>query len=341
MNTTVRFLLTAIALLSMVNHASADSAREDVETIRAEVVLEAGEIDSSTVEVGAFAVVVYGQGERQPTSGEWAKLDTVRGYIKAVDRRRLIVGLEPDGWSKWIALERIQTLILVGSPPWRAVDGVSTQADEGIETAADRTDNIGQLDSSRKEHIQTQADSVYASGGFQATPDTIFVKTDDRGGTAGRVVRKLIWGVVGGNVVVLPGALIGAFIDDGCDNSSSYEGGDGGCIELGLFIGMGTGWILGVPIGVNMEEPNDRFIHTLGGSLGGLVTGVLLTIVDGTLSPSMIVAPIVGATLASEWSRNAELSRNPLEARGKGHRFSIGLVPDPRGNLAAVVTLRF
>ena len=61
MNTTVRFLLTAIALLSMVNHASADSGREDVE-----VVLEAGEIDSSTVEVGAFAVVVYGQGKPHP-----------------------------------------------------------------------------------------------------------------------------------------------------------------------------------------------------------------------------------------------------------------------------------
>ena len=295
-------------------------------------------------------MVVYEQRERHPTSGESAKLDTARGYIKAVNQRRLIVGLKPDGWSKWIALERIQALILVGSPPWGAVDGVSTQADEGIETAADRTDNIGQLDSSRKEHIQTQADSVQASGGFQATPDTIFVKTtpdtifvktDDRGGTAGRVVRKLLWGVVGGNVGVLPGALIGAFIDDGCDNSSSYEGGDGVCIELGLLIGMGTGWILGIPIGVNMEEPNDRFIHTLGGSLGGLVTGVLLTIVDGTLSPSMIVAPIVGATLASEWSRNAELSRNPLESRGKGHRFSIGLVPDPRGNLAAVATLRF
>ena len=59
MNTTVRFFLTAIAFLSMVNHASADSAREDVETIRAEIVLEASEINSSTVEVGAFAVVVW------------------------------------------------------------------------------------------------------------------------------------------------------------------------------------------------------------------------------------------------------------------------------------------
>ena len=331
------FLGMVILLIGMINHAHANTGREDAEGLRAGVVLEVGEIDSSTVEVGALVMVVYGQGERYPTSEAWSKLDTAKGYIKAVDRRRLIVGLEPDGWSKWITLERIQKLILVGSPSWRrAADRASTQGDEGIEIAADRTDNIGELESSGKEHIQAQADSVHAAGGFQATPDTISVKKDDRGGTTRRIKNKLLWGVVGGNVGVLPGGLIGAFIDDGCDNFSSYV-----CIELGPLIGMGIGWVLGVPIGVNVEEPNDHFIHTLGGSIGGLVTGALLTMVDGTLAPSMIVAPIIGATLASEWSRNAELSRNPLEARGEGYRFSIGLVPDSRWSLAAVVTLRF
>ena len=330
MHSFLGFLDTVTLLLGMVNHVHANTGREDAEGLQARVVLEMGEIDSSTVEVGALAMVVYGRGERHPTSEAWAKLDTAKGYIKAVDQRRLIVGLEPDGWSKWIALERIQTLILVGSPSWRrAADRVSTQGDEGIEIAADRTANIGELESSGKELIQAQADSVHAAGGFQATPDTISVKKDDRGGTTRRIKNKLLWGVVGGNVGVLPGGLIGAFIDDGC------------CIELGPLIGMGIGWVLGVPIGVNVEEPNDRFIHTLGGSIGGLVTGVLLTMVDGTLAPSMIVAPIIGATLASEWSRNAELSRNPLEARGEGYRFSIGLVPDSRWSLAAVVTLRF
>ena len=82
MNTTVRFFLAAIVLLAMVNYAYADSANAQAEASRDEVVLEADEIDSSTVEIGALAVVVYGQEERQPTSGEWAKLDTVRGYIK-------------------------------------------------------------------------------------------------------------------------------------------------------------------------------------------------------------------------------------------------------------------
>ena len=108
------FLSTMILLLAMVNYAHADTGREDAEGLRSRMILEADEIDNSTVEVGAL-VVVYGMGERHPVSGEWAKLDTVKGYTKAVDKRRLIVGLEPDGWSKRIALERIQTLALIGS----------------------------------------------------------------------------------------------------------------------------------------------------------------------------------------------------------------------------------
>ena len=113
--------IAALLAVLLLGNGAAAGASNDSGGVRVERVLAAGQIDSSTVDVGTFAVVIYGQGERQPVSGAWTKLDTVRGYIKAVDRRRLIVGLEPDGWSKWIALERIQTLILVGSPPWRAV----------------------------------------------------------------------------------------------------------------------------------------------------------------------------------------------------------------------------
>ncbi|MCY4605015.1 MAG: hypothetical protein OXE49_12355 [Gemmatimonadetes bacterium] len=111
MNTAVRLFLTAIALLAMVNHAPADTDRDD-----AEVVLEADEINSSTVEVDDFVVVVYGKGERQPTSEKWAKLDTITGYVKAVKRRALILSLERYGWPESIALERIQTLTLIASP---------------------------------------------------------------------------------------------------------------------------------------------------------------------------------------------------------------------------------
>ncbi len=325
------FLSTMILLLAMVNHAHADTGREDAERLRARVVLEADEIDSRTVEVGTLVMVVYGQGKRQPVSGEWAKLDTVKGYIKAVDQRRLIVGLEPDGWSKWIALEHIQTMILVG------------------EMATGRTDNGGVIGNSQKEHIQPQDNSGYIDGGFQAALDTISVKKDNRGGTTRRVSGKLLRGVVGGYTFLWVGTLIGAGIDGydgkcsgGFPTNGQHDSGDGKlCIGVGAFIGASTGWVLGTPIGVSMLEPNDRFIHTLGGSLGGLVTSGLLTIMSaGTLWPSMVVAPVIFSTLASEWSRHAELSRNPLEA-SEGRRFFIGLVPDPRGNLTTVVTLWF
>ena len=321
------FLGTMILLLTMVSHAHADTGREDAEGLRARVVLEAGEINGRTVEVGALVVVIYGTGERHSVSGEWAKLDTVKGYIKAVNQRRLIVGLEPDGWSKWISLERIQTLILVG------------------EIATGRTDNGRVIDNSRKEHIQAQDDSSHIAGGFQVALDT----KDNKGGATRRVSGKLLRGVVGGYTFLLMGTLIGSGIDGyygtcrGLFPTNEQHVSEDGklCIDVGALIGASTGWVLGTPIGVSMLEPNDRFIHTLGGSLGGLVTSGLLTIMSaGTLWSSMVVAPVIFSTLASEWSRHAELSRNPLEA-SEGSRFFMGLVPDHRGNLTTVVTLWF
>ena len=55
-------------------------------------VLQAGEIDSSKVKLGAYAEVIYGTGERDQVSGKWEKLDTVQGYIKAVDAESLTIG---------------------------------------------------------------------------------------------------------------------------------------------------------------------------------------------------------------------------------------------------------
>ena len=50
------FLGTVILFSEMVNYAHADTGREDAERLRAGVVLEADEIDSSTVEVGTLAI---------------------------------------------------------------------------------------------------------------------------------------------------------------------------------------------------------------------------------------------------------------------------------------------
>ena len=293
MNTTVRFLLVPIALLAMVNHASADSAREDVEALRAEVVLEASEIDSSTVEVGALVVVVYEREEQNPLPGARARLDTARGYIKAVDQRRLIVGLEPDGWSKWIALERIQVLVLVGSPSPDTMVRDSTQADSGR-----------------------------AEGQFQAMPDRISVRTHDVG-IGKRLAVKWGTGTLGGILFAGVGFLIG-LDSDSCDDD--FEAGTPFCIPDDATRGMLIGYGAGTAVGVSMWDPHDRFIYSLAGSLLGTSVGLALK------SPELMFASSLPmAILASE------LSRSPPEAR----RFSVGLVPSPKGHLSAVATLRF
>ena len=83
------------------------------QTLQTEIVLEADEIDSSTVEVGDFVEVVYGKGERDSVSGTWEGLDTIKGYVKAIDAEHLIVG--ERFLEEQIALDRIQKLIISGS----------------------------------------------------------------------------------------------------------------------------------------------------------------------------------------------------------------------------------
>ena len=83
------------------------------EALQAGVVLEAGEIDSGKVRVGAFAEVVYGKGEQDPFSGQWEKLYTASGYIKAVDAEGLTLGR--GLWKERITFARIQKLLLAAS----------------------------------------------------------------------------------------------------------------------------------------------------------------------------------------------------------------------------------
>ena len=95
------------------------------ETLLAGVVLKAGEIDSNNVEVGAYAEVIYGTGERDQVSGKWEKLDTVEGYIKAVDAESLTIGR--GFWKEQITFERIQKLILAES--YREIDRLKEMTD--------------------------------------------------------------------------------------------------------------------------------------------------------------------------------------------------------------------
>ena len=309
MNTTVRFLLTAIALLSMVNHASADSAREDVETLRAKVVLEASEIDSSTVEVGAFAVVVYGQGERYPVSGTWAKLDTARGYVKAIDRQQLILALKPDGWPNWtqrIALERIQTLILAESPSPSSVNRDSTQ-----------------VTSSR------------AEGGLTEPSDRLSVRTArvDDNKTSERIAKKLGAGVLMGSLSgFVSGPMAVGIIGGGPEGLS----GPAVLYSFGLL-----GYMVGTAVGVSRVDPHDLFAASLMGSLLGSLSGIGLAAITKNSNVLLVcpIASVASAVWMSEDSRNrlAERASTFPETR----HFSVGLIPAPKRGLSAIATLRF
>ena len=101
------------------------------ENVLAREVLGAGEIDSSTVEIGAYVVVIYGQGERDPASGRWERMATAKGYVKTVDSDRLIIG---DGsWKTEIARGRILKLISGMSTREMTSDTLSLRARYGPE----------------------------------------------------------------------------------------------------------------------------------------------------------------------------------------------------------------
>ena len=91
------FLAIAVSVTLISGPASAQSSPQAV--IAGEV-LQASEIDSSKVEVGAYVEVIYYKGE---------KLSTASGYIKAIESKTLTIGR--GLWKEQIVFERIQKLI--------------------------------------------------------------------------------------------------------------------------------------------------------------------------------------------------------------------------------------
>ena len=97
---------------------------------------------------------------------------------------------------------------------------------------------------------------------------------------------------------------------------------------LGVLIGGG----IGIGIGALMQKTPGQFGVGQKGNLMGLSAGtVMMTTINRKLWPSLLIGPIVGATMLSKRSHSA------LESR----RLSIGLAPDRSGNLSAIATLRF
>lgn len=293
---TVIVALTLFASLLAADAQVGAAASDTTESVRVERVLTGGQIDSSTVDVGAFVVVIYGQGERQPGSGVWTQLDTARGYLKAIDPRRLTVGLEPDGWSKWIALGRVQTLSFISAP-------LSAAVGDGAEHM-------------RRFPVQTGRED-------EMDPDK-------------RVALKLSYGalggVSGGALGAVVGFALGSYGDKNCGGNDDPFCGAGGV--FGSVIVGSIGYSIGTAVGVSRVDSHDLFGAALIGSVVGLAGGIGLVSASELLLPSLFIGPVVGATLASEWSRS-------LNPSGKKLPFFMNLVPDSRGRLAAIATLRF
>ena len=211
--------------------------------LRAGVVLEAGAIDSSSVAVGAFVVVIYGQGEQHPVSGEWESLTTARGYIRAVDWERrqmtLALGRDRDRWPQPIALHRIQTLVLVSSP--------SPGSGIGDRSAADKV----------------ETGPVVASTGDSTERVERGVKNER---TGIRIIKKVVAGTL--SSIVLSAIIAERLFT--LDPEPELESGPFG---RGLAVAVNLVYtnMIGFPIGVSSVDPHDSFYKTLlGGILGGL-----------------------------------------------------------------------
>ena len=137
------------------------------------VLLKAGEIDSGKVRVGVFAEVVYGKGARDPVSGEWEKLGTARGYIKAVDAEHLTIALRQGLGKKRIAFARIQKLLLAKS----SRDMARLRKTTDMELPFARTDARGWRSEGRRIRIHTRGMEEGIVARFhRVTRDTLFFK---------------------------------------------------------------------------------------------------------------------------------------------------------------------
>lgn len=183
-------------------------------------------------------------------------------------------------------------------------------------------------------------------------------RSQDDVGTGKRIANKLIAGTFVSGVGALAGGVIGiGLVGLGLsveDCSACHDEGPGACDFCGAFdfmAGVWGGYIAGATVGVSAVDPQDDFRITLAGStlLGAGVpiaiafinvnnenTSEALKIISGL---SVLFGPVVGATIASERWRKPLSAKRHLKPEAR--RVSIGLVPNPKGGLSAVTTLRF
>ena len=341
-------LAAMVLLLPLpVCHAAADPASDPDGEPQAQVILEAGAIDSTTVVVGAAAVVVYGLGYRDPVSGKWPRLAGLAGVVKAVDEHRLLLALEEQRWPQRIDLERVQRLILLGpaaagssqgggTPPGGAVDinKVARGKTPPYPQREDSHDRIGlrrlvdtlimgDLPNPQVAPTETtELDTVHSLEGAVLQGGSQLERND-------RISRKLST-----SALLSTGFLYGGFKllvhSCGGDGDDPDDLGTAFCVLEGWPLLAVSGSLIAVPMGVTVWDPYDNPGAVWLGSLTGLLGGAAFSLGLKTLFPVVLGPPIM-ATMMSEWSRSHPGTRG----------LSIGLVPNRRGGLSAVASLRF
>ena len=193
--------------------------------------------------------------------------------------------------------------------------------------------NCGKPTGASLSHRYRSAASDSLSEQMEAMVKRYYTEATNR--DALRIAKKMAAGTASGIVftVLSFGVLGEVLVDD------SYS--DDGLEAVGLlYVSLYAGNLIGFPLGVSKVDPEDSLGKTL---LGSGVTGLggLCFIAVGTIMQSeslallgfmaSFVAPPIVSIVASE------LSRKPPQAR----RVSLALMPDSRGYLSAVATLRF
>lgn len=263
MSILVVFLVMAISLSSWSNHA--DAATRDADELPAGVILEAGQIDSNTVEAGASVAVVYGLGYRDPVSGEWPRLTTARGTVHAVDGQRLLLALEGRDSQQRIDLERIQTLVLAGPPSLGPTDrDRRVRSGTVVEPAPRRRSEEGTA-MDHKRIVQKLAAGAFLGGISVWSVDKALLGRCEGSTFCGATMLAL-----GGLLVYPAGVAAGVSLVDPYD----------------CFRSTALGSMVGLSIGL-LTLPDD------------LIVGDFTTLLP------FMAGPIIGATLMSEWKRKS------------------------------------
>ena len=102
--------------------------------------------------------------------------------------------------------------------------------------------------------------------------------------------------------------------------------------------GAWVGYPIGVGIGTSLFDRHDYYrslVFSIGGSFLGVVIGAALIPIDPWVPMNGIFMQLISQPITATFA--SELFRKPPESA----RFSVGLMPDARGNWSARATLRF